>query len=155
MVDDHRGDFSPLDRRSNRQKHFVATLLRFEHFVGLTDRRSSSLRRGEELHRMRSRHRDLLQSGLHNSPHRSTRRNERKPNVGLREVKASRSFVDASTLPSFRTSACDEAKCRSNEFCQDHWFYHTCHCQRPFYGDQCDLSANFFVSPFLHLSSCV
>jgi hypothetical protein len=27
-----------------------------------------------------------------------------------------------------------------NEICQDHWFYHTCQCQRPFFGNQCDQS---------------
>ena len=27
-----------------------------------------------------------------------------------------------------------------NEICQDHWFYHSCQCQRPFFGADCDQS---------------
>ena len=39
-----------------------------------------------------------------------------------------------------RTNACDNAMCQPNEFCEDHWFYHTCLCQRPFFGEHCDQS---------------
>ncbi|CAF3641598.1 unnamed protein product [Rotaria sordida] len=42
------------------------------------------------------------------------------------------------TLGCERTNACQNALCQKNELCQDHWFYHTCQCQRPFFGEHCD-----------------
>ncbi len=40
----------------------------------------------------------------------------------------------------FRINACSKAVCRKNELCHDHWFYHTCQCQSPFFGEECDQS---------------
>ncbi|CAF1554092.1 unnamed protein product [Adineta ricciae] len=37
-----------------------------------------------------------------------------------------------------KTNACRAGMCRKNELCHDHWFYHTCECQSPFFGKQCD-----------------
>jgi hypothetical protein len=56
----------------------------------------------------------------------------------------------------FRTNACENAVCRKNELCHDHWFYHTCQCQSPYFGEQCEqskisfsLSKLFFFLSFL------
>ncbi|CAF3833457.1 unnamed protein product [Rotaria magnacalcarata] len=43
------------------------------------------------------------------------------------------------TLGCERTNACQNAVCQKNELCEDHWFYHRCQCQRPFFGENCDL----------------
>ncbi|UJR09595.1 hypothetical protein I4U23_013830 [Adineta vaga] len=37
-----------------------------------------------------------------------------------------------------KTNACHSTVCRKNELCHDHWFYHTCECQSPFFGEKCD-----------------
>ncbi|UJR36501.1 hypothetical protein I4U23_029222 [Adineta vaga] len=42
------------------------------------------------------------------------------------------------TLGCERTNACQHSICRKNEICHDHWFYHICQCQRPFFGEHCD-----------------
>ncbi|CAF3431133.1 unnamed protein product [Rotaria socialis] len=48
------------------------------------------------------------------------------------------------TLGCERTDACQNAVCQKNELCEDHWFYHRCQCQRPFFGENCDLSKILF-----------
>ncbi|CAF4923931.1 unnamed protein product, partial [Rotaria magnacalcarata] len=35
-------------------------------------------------------------------------------------------------------NACKIAVCQKHELCHDHWFYHTCQCQSPFFGEKCD-----------------
>lgn len=48
-----------------------------------------------------------------------------------------------------RTNACEKAVCRKNELCSDHWFYHTCQCQSPYFGEKCDRSKiEFFCGDF-------
>ncbi|CAF1175880.1 unnamed protein product [Rotaria sordida] len=44
-----------------------------------------------------------------------------------------------------RTNACENAICRKNELCHDHWFYYTCQCQSPFFGEQCDQIAPIII----------
>ena len=39
-----------------------------------------------------------------------------------------------------------------NEICEDHWFYHTCQCRRPFFGDHCDQSTSPPPSSLLEMS---
>ncbi|CAF5101706.1 unnamed protein product, partial [Rotaria sp. Silwood1] len=43
------------------------------------------------------------------------------------------------------TNACKHAVCRKNELCHDHWFYYTCQCQSPFFGEQCDQIAPIVI----------
>ncbi|CAF2149828.1 unnamed protein product [Rotaria magnacalcarata] len=42
------------------------------------------------------------------------------------------------TLGCERINACKIAVCQKHELCHDHWFYHTCQCQSPFFGKKCD-----------------
>jgi len=44
------------------------------------------------------------------------------------------------TIGCDRSNACEQATCQSNEICSDHWFYHVCQCQRPYFGEHCDQS---------------
>ncbi|CAF1001650.1 unnamed protein product [Adineta steineri] len=60
------------------------------------------------------------------------------------------------TIGCHRTNACETAVCRKNELCHDHWFYYTCQCQSPFFGEQCDQIApivKFNQSSLVDISS--
>ncbi|CAF3534312.1 unnamed protein product [Adineta steineri] len=46
--------------------------------------------------------------------------------------------LDLSLPYAVETNACQHSTCQKNEICQDHWFYHICQCQRPFFGEHCD-----------------